>query len=196
MRILIPYDGSENAENALRDLSEARFAGGGRKHEVLVVISDVWLPETTEDFFRACAARRRKLETSGMCSYVPARQKLEEERLLCREASERLARMFPSWDIRVETLPGMSLPASEFLQRAETWGADLIILGSTDDYAAAQTVRQGTGAARVAKEARCAVRIAGGRNAWQTNALQAEEKKYEKAPPGRAGHRAGARSER
>jgi nucleotide-binding universal stress UspA family protein len=159
MRILIPYDGSQNAENALRDLSEAGFAGG--KHEVLVVVSGVWLPETAKEFERARAARWLKVERSGMCSYIPARRKPEEERLLISEARERLSLMFPSWDVRVERLPGRSLVSSEILQRAETWGAELIILGGRDDFVTAQSVGQGTGAARVAKEARCAARRSG-----------------------------------
>ena len=182
MKILIPYDGSKNAEKALRDLSEAGLAGGDR-HEVLIVVSDVWLTESVEEFFSACAARRRKVEISGACSYISAQRRLEEERFLSREASERLSSMFPSWDARVETLPGMSLASSEVLERAETWGADLIILGSGETGAAAQTFSQGTGAARVAKEAACAVRVAGGRNALQINVRQTKEKKIKEEIP-------------
>ena len=179
MRILISYDGSQNAENALRDLSEAGFAGD--KHEVLVVVSDVWLPETAKEFERVQAARRLKVEKSGLCSYIPARRKLEEERLLSREARKRLSLMFPSWEVRVETLPGRSLVSSEILQRAETWNAELIILGSHDDFVTVQLVGQGTGAARVAKEARCAVRIAGERNAFQIKRNNFEKKFKEKS---------------
>lgn len=179
MRILIPYDGSQNAENALRDLSEAGFAGC--KHEVLVVVSDVWLPETSKEFERARAARRLKVERSGTCSYIPARRKLEEERLLINEARKRLSLILPLWEIRVETLPGRSLVSSEILQRAETWSAQLIILGSRDDLVTAQSVGQGTGAARVAKEACCPVRIAGGRNAIQIKQNNFEKKFKEKS---------------
>ncbi len=162
MKILIPYDGSQNAENALRDLSEAGLPPG--RHEVLIVVTDVWLPETAEEFERARAARRLKVERSGMCSYIPARRKLEEERFLSCEARELLSSMFPSWDIRVETLPGRILVSSEVSERAETWGAQLIILGSRDNFAA-----------QSAAEADRPPRIAGGRNA-----IRFEDKKIKR----------------
>lgn len=173
MKILIPFDGSKCAENALRDLIKAKSSE--RILEVLVVVSDVWMPESTEEIFRARAARRRKLEMSGKYSYAPARLKLEEEQLLCREASERLSSKFASSKIHVETLPGMSLISSEILERVAAWGADLIILGSSDESAATHSPRPGTAIARVAGEAFCAVRIAGGRDTWQFKEKKSEE---------------------
>ncbi len=64
MNILIPYDGSINADIALDSLQTAEF--DGKKYEVLVVVTDVWLHETREEFFSTRVRRKRQMEISGI----------------------------------------------------------------------------------------------------------------------------------
>jgi hypothetical protein len=149
MKILIPYDGSINANIALDSLQTAEFAGN--KHEILVIVTDVWLHETREEFFSTRAGRKRQMEMSGISSYAPALRAREEAQFFLREVSCRLESKFPLRNIRVEMLPGFSLISSEVLERAKSWGADIIIFGSHEESHSA--------AKRVIAEAQCSVRI-------------------------------------
>ena len=151
MKILVPYDGSVNADIALESLRSAEFALCG--HEVLVVVTDVWLHDSPEEFRSIRAGRTLQMERSGISSCAPALRVYEEERFLSGEVRRRLETNNPSSHIRVETLPGNSLVSTEFLERAVSWGAELVILGS-------QVASITPGARRVASEVRCSVRIA------------------------------------
>lgn len=157
MKILIPYDGSKNAEAALQSLQTAGF---GENHEALILVADVFLPETPDEFWFAVAERRRKTQMSGYSSHVPARRRLEEEQFLLRELRERVSKMFPSWKVRVEALPGDSLASSEILQVAEKCQPDVLVIGQKS-VSAAEKSGYGRGARRVAKEADCRIYFAG-----------------------------------
>lgn len=159
MKVLIPYDGTKEAENALLELQNAGF---GQRDEILIVITDVFLPESAEDFSKACRERKLRLEGSGNCSYVPARRRLEEERLLSREIHRRLSSDFPAWNIKIETLPGLSLVSSEVMAKAAVWKADLIVLGSQKSEVEASSNGYKSSLWRVVSEAECEVRLADG----------------------------------
>lgn len=152
MKVLIPYDGSSNARIALEALHAPEFAG--QRLDVLILITDVWLPETTEDFFFVRADRKNRMELSGICSYVPASRNREEMLFLAREIRRQTESLTDQWNIRLENAEGFSLVSSEVLERAETWKADLIILGTQNGGSA--------GARRVAAKAKCRVRMVGG----------------------------------
>lgn len=147
MKILIPYDGTKNADLALDTLQRTEFAH--EKHEILVVVTDVWLHETIEEFFSTRARRKRQVEISDISSYAPALRAREEERFLIGEVIRRLESKAALWKVRVETLSGSNLVSSEVLEIADRWGAELVILGS----------QNGGGAKRVAAEAKCPVRV-------------------------------------
>src|SRR5687768_4947698 len=151
MKILVPYDGSPNSDIAMESLRSAEFALCG--HEVLAVVTDVWLHHSLEEFRSIRAGRTLQMERSGISSCAPALRIHEEERFLSGEVRRLLETNNPSSHIRVETLPGISLVSTEFVERAESWGAELVILGS-------QGASIAPGARRVASEVRCSVRIA------------------------------------
>ncbi len=167
MKVLIPYDGTPEAENALLELHNAGF---GTEDEILIVITDVFLPESKEEFFKAKNERYRNLEKSGTCSYVPARRKLEEEKFFARRIRERLSD-FPLANIKIETLPGASLAAGEILEKAARYQADLIILGTKENKTDAATNAYKSSLRRILSEARCPVRLAFGakRKSFETN---------------------------
>lgn len=159
MRILIPHDGTKAADNALDELQRA---GIGLADDVLVVITDVFLPESTEEFFRAQKERRMNLERSGICSFVPARMQFEDEKFLTLQIRRSLSSRFPGSNIKIEALRGSSLTSSEILEKAAAWNADLIILGSQESDTNAPNGGYGSGLRRIAAEAGCSVRIARG----------------------------------
>lgn len=158
MKVLIPYDGSKNAENALLELQSADF---GRQDEILILVTDIFLPESAEMFFKTQRERQLKLERSGTCSHVPARKLTEEKKMLTCEVRRRLSNDFPTWNISIGRLPGASLLSSEILAKAAVWNADLIILGATfEDASVAAIDGYRSEKWRVAAEANCPVRIA------------------------------------
>jgi nucleotide-binding universal stress UspA family protein len=159
MRVLIPYDGTKNAENALFELHNAEF---GKDDEILVVITDVWLPESIEELSNARRKRRLNFERSGTSSYIPARRRLEEERFLVCEIQNRLSAEFPKLNIKVGTLPGFSLVSSEVLEKAKRWKADLIILGKLKHKVEASKNGYKSKFGFVVSEAECPVRFAYG----------------------------------
>lgn len=156
LRVLIPYDGSETAEATLKDISSA---GLPRELDALIAVTQVWLPSSPYEITSAVSARRMKLLTSGLSSYVPALQEHEEQRVLSLEAERRLRSMFPEGSVKTEAIQDTAAMAQAILERAKRWRAELIILGSKTsplsqigDYAGP--------ALRVAQDAHCSVRIA------------------------------------
>lgn len=155
-KVIIPYDGSENAEASLDTL---KTAGLPPDLEVLVAVTNVWLPLSPYDITRAVSARRMKVLTAGVSSFVPALRDYEEQRVLSVEAERRISAMFPLGNIKAETVHDVATVANEIVLKAKTWGAELIVIGSNpspsphiNDYAGP--------ALKVAQDAHCSVRIA------------------------------------
>src|SRR6185436_4400767 len=79
LKVFIPYDGSESSDTALDDLKRA---GLPPQLEALVAVTQVWLPLSPYEITHAVSARRMKLLTSGLSSFVPALRDHEEQRVL------------------------------------------------------------------------------------------------------------------
>ena len=62
--------------------------------DVLVTVTNVLLPLSPYDITRAVSARRMKVLTAGMSSFVPALSDYEEQRVLSLEAEKRIRAMF------------------------------------------------------------------------------------------------------
>lgn len=157
MKVLIPFDGTKYADNALLDLQAAGF---GKDDEIVVAITDVWLPESADEVLKVKAERRLNLERSGTCSYAPARRRFEEERFLSSLIRKRVSSAFPMWDIRIESLPGFSLVSSEILEKASKWRPDLVVLGSQRNIVEVSNGNYRSGLWRVVSELDCSVRLA------------------------------------
>jgi nucleotide-binding universal stress UspA family protein len=156
LKVLVPYDGSDGAEAALRDLERA---GLPERFEALIAVTEVWLPSSPDEITRAVDARRVKLLTSGMSSFAPAMRDCEEQRVLSREADRRIRSMFPSANVTTEILEESTSITSDIVRVAKAYGVELIVVGCNGspsphikDYAAT--------ALRVARSADCSVRIA------------------------------------
>ena len=156
LRVLIPYDGSETAEATLKDLSRAALPP---ELDALITVTQVCLPSSPYEITRAVSARRLKLLTSGLSSYVPALQEHEEQRALSLDAERRLRSMFPKGRVKTEAIQDTAAVVQAILRKAERWGAELIILGSKISPSALISDYAGP-ALRVARDAHCSVRIA------------------------------------
>lgn len=156
LKVLIPYDGSDGAEAALRDLERA---GLPQRFEALIAVTEVWLPSSPYEITRAVNARRLKLLTSGMSSFAPAMRDCEEQRVLSREADRRVRSMFPSAKVTTEILEESTSIASDIVRVAKTYGVELIVVGSKDSPSPHIKDYAGT-ALRMARSADCSVRIA------------------------------------
>src|SRR5690349_6746236 len=156
LRVLIPYDGSEGAETALRDLERA---GLPQRFEALIAVTEVWLPSSPYEITRAVDARRLKLLTSGMSSFAPAMRDCEEQRLLSREAGRRVRLIFPAATVTTAVLEESPSITRDIVRVANSYRVELIVVGSKgspsphiNDYAET--------ALRMARSANCSVRIA------------------------------------
>jgi nucleotide-binding universal stress UspA family protein len=158
MKILIAYDGSESADEVLDDL---RHAGLPADIEALVMsVADVFVPPPIDEVI-----------DNTFPMYVPegvrrahdrARQKLAEVADVAKRASERIASMFPSWQVN-HTAEADS-PAWALIRRADEWKPDLIVMGARGHSVLGGRLILGSISQRVLYEARCSVRIARGVN--------------------------------
>jgi len=156
LRVLIPYDGSDGAEVALRDLERA---GLPPSFEALIAVTEVWLPSSPYEITRAVHARRLKLLSSGSSSFAPAMRDCEEQRLLSREADGRVRSMFPAAKVTTEILEESTSIAHEIVRVAKTHGVELIVVGSKSSPSPHINDYAGT-ALRMARSVDCSVRIA------------------------------------
>ena len=156
LKVLIPYDGSENTEVALGDLSRA---GLPQSLNAIVAVTNVWLPMSHYEISRAVSARRMRVLNAGTSSFVPALRDYEEQRVLSFEAERRIRSIFPSGTVKAEAMHDTAVIANESLRKAKQWGTELIIVGSNTSPSPHITDYAGP-ALRVAREAHCSVRIA------------------------------------
>ena len=163
MKILIAYDGSTCADDAINDLPRA---GLPRDADALIVhIQERWLPppsgyETAKEVFvstNAVAAKPARDDEEP-------RAEAEGEHLKgLGRASQRLGSYFPEW--KTETLPLKGSPAREIIRQAKEWNANLIVVGS---HGCTESKRFALGSVsqKIVNEAACSVRVVRGQ-AWK-----------------------------
>ena len=161
IKVLIVYDGSENAEIALDDLKRAGLPRGA---EALALVTDVCLPSSPEDINRAVADRRMMVLKSGVSSFVPALRNVEEQRVMSQKIERRLRSMFPVGEVKLEALPERNSIRRGTVRKAEAWGADLIVIGSKESPSPHITDYCGA-AVEIAAQSHCSARIARPSNA-------------------------------
>ena len=159
MKILIGYDGSECADAALDDLSQAGLPATGEAH--ILSVAEVWLPppppssyEIIEEARHANSPAELQRDLSRHCA--AAKQAL----VLAERARARVQANFPNWKVTVDSSCGS--PAWELVAKADEWKPDLIVVGSHGRTALGRFVL-GSVSQRVLTEALCSVRIARGR---------------------------------
>jgi nucleotide-binding universal stress UspA family protein len=151
MRILIAYDGSDCAKDALQDL---RFAGLPETTEAIILtVTETWLRSSSPDDVSYAELNDEELKW-------PWRKKalklIGDSEKFALEAWERLRADFPTWQIRHETTSGY--PEWAVVGKANKLDPDLIIVGSQGRSAAGRFVL-GSVSMKVLSEARSPVRI-------------------------------------
>src|SRR5215510_6200192 len=143
MRILVAYDGSDHADVAIDDL---RWAGLPEKAEAIVLSAVEW-------------PASEALRSWGMVETDFSPEWIERIGAAQREAkagSDRLQKLFPQWEIQLE--PSAGNPADAILEKARTWQADLIVIGTHGRSALARVVL-GSVSLKLVREAPCSVRV-------------------------------------
>jgi nucleotide-binding universal stress UspA family protein len=155
MKLLIGYDGSNDANAAIEDLVHA-----GLPHDVEALIVSVCdlpavAPTASHDVIeRAVVGDLVRSIVNQANMQVSEETKRASELVL--NADMRLQSNFPSWQVRGAILAGN--PAVELVKKAKTWHADLIVVGSRGQSAIRRLIL-GSVSLEVATEARCSVRI-------------------------------------
>ncbi|HSK70538.1 MAG TPA: universal stress protein [Pyrinomonadaceae bacterium] len=159
MKLLIAYDGSRCSEAALDDLARAGLPDEGEA--LIFSVAETWLtpPENGENVTEH--AHKLATDPQYLKNHGNGGKAVLEVETLANHARKRLQRFFPRWKIEAETAYGTS-PASEILQRAETFEPDLIVAGSHGRTAIGRFLL-GSISQKVLTEANCSVRIARGK---------------------------------
>jgi nucleotide-binding universal stress UspA family protein len=159
MKILLGYDGSECADAALDDLTQAGLPASGEFH--IMSVAEVWLPppppssyEIIEEARNATSPAELQRDFSKGCAAA------KEVLLLAERARNRLRALFPNWKATADSSCGSA--AWELVAKADEWKPDLIVVGSHGRTALGRFVL-GSVSQRVLTEARSSVRIARGR---------------------------------
>jgi len=159
MKILIGYDGSECADAALDDLTQAGLPASGEFH--IMSVAEVWLPppppstyEIIEEARNATSPAELQRDFSRHCAAA------KEVLALAERARDRVQSLFPNWKVSAGSSCGS--PAWELVAKADEWKPDLIVVGSHGRTALGRFVL-GSVSQRVLTEARSSVRIARGR---------------------------------
>lgn len=159
MKILIGYDGSECADAALDDLSQAGLPPSGEIH--ILSIAELWLPppppsayEIVEEAKNATSPADLQRDFSRHCA--AAKKML----VLAERARDRVQTLYPDWKVSADSSCGS--PTWELVAKADQWKPDLVVVGSHGRTALGRFVL-GSVSQGVLTEARCSVRIARGR---------------------------------
>jgi nucleotide-binding universal stress UspA family protein len=142
MKILIAYDGSSYADAAIEDL---KWAGLPAKAEA-IVLSAVEAPLVPRSW--------GMVETSFGTQWM---EQISQAEQLAEAGCNRVARIFPQWDVKFEIATG-HVP-SAILEKAAAWRSDLIVVG-TQGRSGVARVLLGSVSLKVLKQAKCSVRVA------------------------------------
>ena len=154
MKILIAYDGTEDADIGMEELQRA---GLPAEAEAMVVsVADVWVPpsehnEILDDTFPLqipAGVKWQRQRTANM---------LREAEELAERGGKRLRQLFPGWTVSVNTFGGS--PVEELLKFTSKWQPQLIVVGS-HNYTTLGRIVLGSVSQKVLADARTFVRVA------------------------------------
>lgn len=122
MKVLIAYDGSPGADEAIEELWRA---GLPKDVEAVVLsVADIWiLPNGEPVVFAPAHLSLRKGKP-----HPTAASMMDVASTRAKGACERLSAKFPTWQVTAKSLADS--PAWAIVLEAESWQADLIVVGS------------------------------------------------------------------
>ena len=158
MKILIGYDGSNDAELAIDDLSRSGLPPTGLA--TVISVAEVWLPPPGSlDVGGDDEASAYAEEILSDCRQKGDRAVAEAE-MLAKFAAGRVRTALPGWDVNAVSSYGS--PGWEIIGEAERTGTDLIVVGAQGQSFLSRLIL-GSISQRVLAEAHCSVRVARGR---------------------------------
>jgi nucleotide-binding universal stress UspA family protein len=159
MKILIGYDGSECADAALDDLTQAGLPPDAEAH--ILSVGEVWLPPPPPSTYEIIEqALEAKSQADLERNYAKGCNAAKEALVSAERARERVQTNFPNWKVTADSSCGSA--AWELVSKADHWKPDLIVVGSHGRTGLGRFVL-GSVSQRVLTEAVCSVRIARGR---------------------------------
>lgn len=159
MKILIGYDGSASADEAVDDLGQAGLPENGVDVTV-VSIAEYWLPPPPPSSFEIVEAGRRAASAAALQhDFELHSEAAKNEQVLADRARARIRKSFPRWNIETEVACGS--PASELIRTADRWQPNLIVVGS-HGHGPIGRLFLGSVSQKIVSESRCSVRVARG----------------------------------
>lgn len=117
MKVLIAYDGTQQIDAAMEDLHRA----GVRDVEALVLsVAELWIPKP--EMLREAGFDHTILMVDEFC-----RKEKEKAAATAAHAVARIKERFPHWHLSAQGASGAAVET--IISRAESWGADLIVIG-------------------------------------------------------------------
>jgi nucleotide-binding universal stress UspA family protein len=154
LRLLIGYDGSPCADEAIGDLYRA-----GLPDDVDALVVTVEETPTLPSMVRHEVIEPAFVEWAATIATHPDvhwSQSLAKARDEANTARRYIKSCFPNWQIRSLAMSGM--PAAELIKKAEEWSAQVIVVGSQGRSALGRLLL-GSVSLQVAMQAQCSVRI-------------------------------------
>ena len=146
-KILIAYDGTPGAEQALTEMLRAGLPQ--RVEAKVLTIADVWLPPSTPEGTQSD-------DPHYIATHQHAQDALREAGDIAVEGARRVHELFPNWN--VSNSANADSPAWGIVAEAKRWGADLIVIGSHGRNPL-EKFFLGSISFKVAAEAECSVRV-------------------------------------
>ena len=146
-KILVAYDGTPGAEQALRDMLRAGFPQ--RAEGKVFTVADVWLPPSTPEGTATD-------DPHYVATHEKATEAVREAGRIAIEGARRLHELFPEWTVSNGAQPDS--PAWGIAAEAKRWDADIIVIGSHGRNPL-EKFFLGSISFKVAAEAECSVRV-------------------------------------
>jgi nucleotide-binding universal stress UspA family protein len=150
-KILVAYDGSECADEALQDLRRAGLDQECNVHVISVADVIVPPPLSADESYPKVVPRAVEL------AYARVKEKIREAEHLAKQASDRIKADCPLWNVTWEALADS--PAWAIIKKADEWKPDLIVMGARGLSDFGGRLILGSISQRVLYEASCSVRI-------------------------------------
>ncbi len=145
-KILVAYDGTPGAEQALKEMMRAGFPQ--RAEAKVFTVADVWLPPSPPE--------GSERDAHYAASHEKASEVLREAGRIAIEGARRVHELFPDWNVSNGALADS--PAWGIVAEAKRWGADNIVIGSHGRNPL-EKFFLGSISFKVAAEAECSVRV-------------------------------------
>ena len=164
MKILIAYDGSTCADNAIEDLLRAGLPS--EAEALVMVVEEEWMPPPPRSSYELVGGVFPQ-SNLGVRAAPELLAEIDQTQELALKAKARVQELFPAWEVLEFACEGS--PATEVLKKADEWNSDLIVVGA-HGHTALGRFFFGSVAHKIVTEAHCTVRVA------RCNEVEAPEK--------------------